>query len=131
MDTSAAQKLAELLESAAPEDRKSITAWLLERGPAPIEALHPAGTAFFVGPAPGATDPLNSAEWLTGARVERLRGALAPGQESQLVTLRLPAERHAQLRRWCSEHDFSMAAVIRGLVEQFLEARSTPEPEAD
>jgi hypothetical protein len=134
MDTSAAQKLAELLESAAPEDRKSITAWLLERGtesrPGPVEVLHPAGTAFFMGPAPGATDPLSGAEWLPGSRVERLRGALAPGQESQLVTLRLPAERHAQLRQWCSEHDFSMAAVIRGLVEQFLEARSAPEPEA-
>jgi hypothetical protein len=130
MDTTAAQKLAELLESAAPEDRKSITAWLLERGPAPVDVLPPAGTTFFMGPTPGATDPLGGAEWLPGSRIERLRGALAPGQESQLVTLRLPAERHAQLRRWCAEHDFSMAAVIRGLVEQFLEARDAPDPEA-
>ncbi|WP_214408190.1 hypothetical protein [Pseudonocardia lacus] len=122
MDHSAAGKLAELLEGARPEDRKAITAWLLERpmapaagaagievvnlGNAPIGALHRAGSA-----------------WLGEERVERLRGSLAPGGESQLVTLRLPQERHAQLRQWCAEHDFSMAAVIRGLVEQFLEAR--------
>jgi hypothetical protein len=152
MAPTAAQKLAELLESAPPEDRRSITAWLLERpsnassaldlltrsGMAPAGALRRLGGTIFMDPADRAADPAGSVgEWLSGPRPDRLRGLLPPGQESQLVTLRLPAERHTQLRQWCTEHDFSMAAVIRGLVEQFLEAQGVPDtapaaaPDAD
>ncbi|MCO1660285.1 hypothetical protein [Pseudonocardia humida] len=123
MDSSAAHRLAELLETAAPDDRRAITAWLLERPPAPVPAGPDLDLMMRYGNAPiGALHRIGTA-WMGGERVERLRGALAPGEESQLVTLRLPQERHAQLRQWCTEHDFSMAAVIRGLVEQFLEAR--------
>jgi hypothetical protein len=152
MDATPAQRLAELLESAPSEDRRAITAWLLERQQepaalpaellgriegAPVGPLHRLGKAMFTGQS---RDPLTSTgEWLSPEHLRRLRGmlttsssrgALNPGEESQLVTLRLPAERHAELRRWCSKHGFSMAAVIRGLVEQFLEARGEPEPEA-
>ena len=140
MDATPARKLAELLETAPGEDRKAITAWLLERpvgdpvtapidpdirtqfGVVPVGALHRLGQTVI---ASGQAEV-----WLGDQPAERLRGALTPGQDSQLVTLRLPAERHAQLRQWCSEHDFSMAAVIRGLVEQFLEARGGPAPDA-
>jgi len=37
------------------------------------------------------------------------------------VPIRLPAEQHAALREWCADHGFSMATVVRGLVERFLE----------
>jgi hypothetical protein len=40
--------------------------------------------------------------------------------EHQSVLVRLPVEQHAQLREWCTEHHFSMATVIRGLVDRFL-----------
>jgi hypothetical protein len=56
-----------------------------------------------------------------GPRLQRLTSALPAGEDSQLVTLRLPADRHAELRAWCTDHGFTMAAVIRGLVERFLE----------
>ena len=56
----------------------------------------------------------------------RLASGLPAGEESQLVTIRLPAERHAQLRRWCTEHGFTMASVVRGLVERFLEQQAPP-----
>jgi len=45
----------------------------------------------------------------------------ASGQ--QMVPVRFSSEQHAQLRQWCSEHGFSMATVIRGLVARFLEAQ--------
>ena len=38
----------------------------------------------------------------------------------QVVPIRLPADQHAALRDWCAAHNFSMATVVRGLVEQFL-----------
>ncbi|OLB78094.1 MAG: hypothetical protein AUI14_14055 [Actinobacteria bacterium 13_2_20CM_2_71_6] len=100
-----AQRLAELLETVSPEDRQEITAWLLEQG-------RPARAAAVV----GMSWPVSS-----GEPPSRLTGALPVGEDSQLVTIRLPAERHARLRAWCSEHEFTMAAVVRGLVERFLE----------
>lgn len=132
MDVTPAQKLAELLESAPSDDRRAITAWLLEQRPAPVAADLLAGLQGSplgsLGLAERGGDALTGpGEWISTHHVERLRGVLSPGKDSQLVTLRLPADRHAELRRWCAEHDFSMAAVIRGLVEQFLETRTGDE----
>jgi hypothetical protein len=41
----------------------------------------------------------------------------------QMVPVRFSTEQHAQLRTWCTEHGFSMATVIRGLVARFLEGQ--------
>jgi hypothetical protein len=92
------ERLAELLETLPAGERQQITAWLLERSAGGIAA------PFF------------------GLR--HLASTLPAGEDSQLVTLRLPADRHAQLRDWCAEHGFTMAAVVRGLVERFLEEQS-------
>ncbi len=119
MSDSPARVLAKVLETASSEDRQAITAWLLDGR---------------VEPAPSVGTAADMRVWFNSLRgsdqgltvfdrIERLRGALAPGEESQLVTFRLPQERHAQLRQWCGDHDFSMASVIRGLVERFLEAQ--------
>lgn len=111
-----ANKLAELLESAPAEVRQEIVAWLLSgRQPgspatAPMPAISPH------------THPHLSHDPSETAR--RLTGTLPTGTDSQLVTLRLPADRHAALRDWCNGHGFSMAAVVRGLVERFLEEQA-------
>ena len=104
-----AAKLAELLEKASPDDRKIIIAWLLE-------------SRFGV----SATNPED--QWM----VKRLRTLQMftdlPTGESQLVTVRLPQELHGQLKNWCGEHGFTMASVIRGVVERFVsERRAAPE----
>jgi hypothetical protein len=46
------------------------------------------------------------------------------GEDTQVCTVRLPTESHARLRTWCSDHGFTMAAVIRGLVERFLDEQA-------
>jgi hypothetical protein len=89
------ERLAELLETLPPKERQEITAWLLERNPGGL--AHP-----FLG-------------------LRHLASVLPAGEGTQLVTLRLPTDRHSQLRDWCAEHGFTMAAVVRGLVERFLE----------
>jgi hypothetical protein len=107
-----AQKLVELLESLSAEDRKQITAWLLGMGRLrPLQFTGPPTTATLVSEVP--LQP-------------RLASGLPAGEESQLVTIRLPADRHNQLRMWCTEHGFTMAAVVRGLVERFLEEQAPP-----
>jgi hypothetical protein len=108
--TAPADKLVELLETLPATTRQEITAWLLDRG-APHQATGGNLLAAAVELRAGVLSGAHSA----------LGGALPAGEESQLVTFRLPAERHAELRAWCSEHGFTMAAVVRGLIERFLE----------
>ena len=42
-------------------------------------------------------------------------------QTTQPLLVRLPIGLHDRLRRWSTEHGFSMAAVARGLIERFLD----------
>ncbi len=99
-----AKRLAELLETLPAEERTEITAWLLGQRQR------------------GATGTFFGRSWPPiGEPVSRVTGSLPVGEDSQLVTIRLPAERHAQLRAWCAKHEFTMAAVVRGLIERFLE----------
>lgn len=52
---------------------------------------------------------------------EPLAGAPGP---STMLPVRLPPELHARLREWCAEQGFSMAGVVRGLVERFLDGQA-------
>jgi hypothetical protein len=47
---------------------------------------------------------------------------------STMLPVRLPPELHARLREWCAEHGFSMAGVVRGLVERFLDGQAGKTP---
>src|SRR5687767_4822286 len=93
-----AEHLAALLESLPPDTRQQVTAWLLG-------VVRPPAIARF-------HDPLQWAsatgfdDRIEQPRVHRLAATL-PAGDSQLVTIRLPAERHAALRAWCAEHGFT------------------------
>ena len=39
----------------------------------------------------------------------------------QMIPVRLSEPQHRLLKDWCAENGFPMAAVVRGLVERFLE----------
>jgi hypothetical protein len=53
---------------------------------------------------------------------------LPPGLEASgattMLPVRLPPELHERLRAWSTAQGFSMAGVVRGLVERFLDERS-------
>jgi len=101
-------KLAALLETLNSDDRRELVAWLLNRRPGPV-LWHPRSSTE-VG-TPWAGDP---------GRLFTFEPSPTEGS-SQIVTIRLPSEQHEQLRTWCAENNFSMAAVIRGLVGRFLD----------
>ncbi len=42
------------------------------------------------------------------------------------VPIRFPAKTHERLKAWCERNNFPMAAVVRGLVERFLESQESP-----
>jgi hypothetical protein len=55
-------------------------------------------------------------------------GWFTPGLKSSapasVLPVRLPTEQLERLRSWCTDHGFSMAVVIRGLVDRFLDDQS-------
>ena len=96
-------------------DRDLVYAWLLRRG-------------FEEGEAGVLTVPARfrrmSVATLREPNLElATRTPLAQASGQQMVPVRFSSEQHAQLRQWCSEHGFSMATVIRGLVARFLEGQ--------
>jgi hypothetical protein len=106
-DLTPAAKLANLLETLDSADRREIVAWLFtgnegarQRAIPPVERL--------------------------GELRRQVGGWLPVGEGTQLVTIRLPTDQHERLRTWCTEHSFTMAAVVRGLVERFLDDQGGP-----
>jgi hypothetical protein len=43
----------------------------------------------------------------------------------RMVPVRLPEEQYARFKSWCGDHGFSMAVVVRGLLERFLAQQAT------
>jgi hypothetical protein len=116
-----AERLAELLETAAPDVRREITAWLLRMRQPPQVGMPWLPPAVQLQSHAGSRhDPHERLASL----LHSMTGNLPATVDSQVVTIRLPSTRHAALRDWCAEHGFSMAAVVRGLVERFLEEQT-------
>ncbi|HEY6480537.1 MAG TPA: hypothetical protein VIZ00_10935 [Streptosporangiaceae bacterium] len=97
-------------------ERDQVYAWFLDRGITGSRAAAFAGA----GPFPRQLREVSTA-LLSLQRAGGLPGAQPAGQ--QVVPVRFAADQHAALRTWCSEHGFSMATVIRGLVSRFLEGQ--------
>lgn len=66
--------------------------------------------------------------WPTGVGVELLaeRFAAMAGDTGDLKVLpvRLPVSDYERLRTWAREHQFSMAVIVRTLVERFLDGQA-------
>jgi len=57
----------------------------------------------------------------------RVRASATAGEAAlRVLPVRLPAEEYERLRSWSREHDFSMAVIIRTLVERFLAGQAAP-----
>lgn len=99
-----------------PHDRDQVFAWLLRVG---WRHHSPSPLGFPLG---GRWDRAAMYRIFEEAKSSGVRVAVAAGSGSQqVVPVRFPADQHARLREWCSQHGFSMATVIRGLVGKFLE----------
>jgi hypothetical protein len=110
------QLLVKAVATLPDAERDQVYAWFLNRG---ITGSRPASFAG-AGPLPRQLREM-SATLLSLQTAGGLPGAQPAGQ--QVVPVRFAADQHAALRTWCSEHGFSMATVIRGLVARFLEGQ--------
>jgi hypothetical protein len=119
------QLLVEALAAIPEADRDLVYAWLLRRGsePGQMTGLAPRGLAGRVRLATLLRQNVTMDPGLE-AGVTIVSGTPLPqASGQQMVPVRFSSQQHAQLRQWCSEHGFSMATVIRGLVARFLEAQ--------
>jgi hypothetical protein len=110
------QLLVKAVATLPDAERDQVYAWFLNRG---ITGSRPTSFAG-AGPLPRQLREM-SATLLSLQTAGGLPGAQPTGQ--QVVPVRFAADQHAALRAWCSEHGFSMATVIRGLVARFLEGQ--------
>lgn len=106
----APELLARALEHLTSDERQQVTAWVLTRSVPTTNRYTHQELLRAVTPGPEAFRELY------------VRGSDTRGQ--QIVPIRLPAELHGRLRLWCTEHGFSMATVIRGLVGRFLDGQT-------
>jgi CO/xanthine dehydrogenase Mo-binding subunit len=102
-------------------DRDRVYAWLLRTGMRPSPTGMPGPLARQASWELSRRTQTQTREWGATVVAELVRGSSSPTQ--QMVPVRFSAEQHTRLRAWCAEHGFSMATVIRGLVDRFLESQ--------
>jgi hypothetical protein len=100
----AAELLLKALDSLTADERRRVLAALVESAIAPAAA-----TAARAGMPPA----LSPEGWFSPG--------LKSSAPSSVLPVRLPADQLERLRSWCTDHGFSMAVVIRGLVDRFLD----------
>jgi hypothetical protein len=121
--TDASRLLVQAVGQLPPADRDRVYAWLLRTGfrssPAGVPGPLARRVGWELGRQPGVQT--QTREWGAAVVAELVRGSSSQAQ--QMVPVRFSADQHARLRAWCGEHGFSMATVIRGLVDRFLESQ--------
>ena len=126
----AAGLLVRALGQLPPADRDKVYTWLLGTS----LHLQPGLTSVLSGQltrAMRADVQASRRQDFAEAEAEMMRNLFrSPGSGvQQMVPVRFSAEQHARLRAWCTEHGFSMATVIRGLVDRFLDGQQAPPAE--
>ncbi len=122
--TDAARLLVRALAQLPDADRDRVYTWLLSNSlPSEAEVIGPlrrriAWAAQAEAPRAQQQDFAES-----GADLVRNLFRSPASSAQQMVPVRFSAEQHARLRAWCTEHGFSMATVIRGLVDRFLDSQ--------
>jgi hypothetical protein len=111
--------LAQALESLTSDERQRVTAWFLSRSSGVTSGLATLGRR--------QNEELLHVLAPNPESFRELYGR-SPGGSQQVVPVRLPADLHARLRLWCTDHGFSMATVVRGLVARFLDDQAPVEP---
>lgn len=117
------ERLRELLMKAVrelePAEQEEVLGEMLVGSTAPMATIMP-GLATSLRRSGPARDRAELMEWSANM-------AVASG-DMKLLPVRLPSADYERLRTWSREHGFSMAVIIRTLVERFLNEQGQPAP---
>jgi ParG len=119
-----ARLLVRALATLPDEERDQVYTWLLGTN-LPDEASRSSQLRRRVAWAVHAEAPPAQRQQFTDIGAEMVRTLVRGpgGSAQQMVPVRFSSQQHARLRAWCAEHGFSMATVIRGLVDRFLDSQ--------
>lgn len=82
-------------------------------------------------PVPGPVGHIGPVGHTRAEAIERVSAMVTETVDLKMLPVRLPAADYERLRAWSREHGFSMAVIIRTLVERFLDGQeqaARPEP---
>jgi hypothetical protein len=119
--TAPPELLARAVEGLPPDERQQVISWLFGRSMGTGFGTRSIGIGSAIGSAIASEQRERLLEVTFGSGQSGGRRG-----EHQVVPIRLPTDQHAALRDWCQEHGFTMATVVRGLVERFLEDQGQP-----
>ena len=122
--TDAARLLVRALAQLPAADRDRVYTWLLGTSLTPQAGVIAPLSRRLGWAVQGGAAPAEQQDFAEAGRdmVRNLFRSPATSAQ-QMVPVRFSAEQHARLRAWCTEHGFSMATVIRGLVDRFLDSQ--------
>jgi hypothetical protein len=95
---------------------------------APATSAGRAGPSSLPPPRSGSAPPPPEMVVISDPMTAAQAGSVEASGPVAMLPVRLPPELHERLRRWSNEHGFSMAAVVRGLVERFLDEQGQRKP---
>ena len=111
--------LDQALQSLEPRDRDELLRGLLLAGVGAAGSL-PAGLGRPSAATPPAPVDRERLAWLLGGE-----SPLPSDARMKVLPVRLPETDHERLRQFCQTRGFSMAVVVRTLVERFLDEHAT------
>lgn len=114
MDERAAKLLLKAVRTLPEREQDQVLVALFRCVPEPV-AFQPPGT--FTRRLPGPSIPAD----VVFSQVTQPIETAGP---AAMLPVRLPPELHERLRAWSTEQGFSMASVVRGLVERFLDEQA-------
>jgi hypothetical protein len=112
LDERAAKLLLKAVRSLTQREQDQVLVALFRCVPEPV-TFEPSGT--FTRRLPGPSVPADVVMLSQSGPPLEMSGPAA------MLPVRLPPELHERLRGWSGQHGFSMASVVRGLVERFLD----------
>jgi hypothetical protein len=115
MDERAAKLLLKAVRTLSEREQDQVLIALFRCVPEPV-SFGPSGT--FTRRLPGPSVPADVTMYSQSGPPLEMSGPAA------MLPVRLPPELHERLRAWSSEQGFSMASVVRGLVERFLDEQA-------
>ena len=113
--------LLKAVKSLPEDEQQTVSAYFFERG---IAGAHSPFFAPSMREGGSVQAALQAAGTITavGEPGRRVHQGKATGASHQTIPVRLPEAQHRRLKEWCAEHGFPMAAVVRGLIDRFLDS---------
>jgi hypothetical protein len=137
MSQRSGELLVKAIRALPADEQDELLSTLLAQVAVPAEEAGPRLAALRGAPTTDIFIPAWTDQAIQGSGIEAERQPLGripdslveQAQALRVLPVRLPTGDYERLRTWSKEHDFSMAVIIRTLVERFLDGQQAARPD--